>query len=355
MASGFRLVGTDLDSIFDPWHSGWPQASATEFEIAGYGDINQRYATLATGTAAAATDFKTSAGADLNTIFAAYGSTYVRVATQPGNVSGSTAAGLPSGTVTSGTTTCAGTKGKGAYTYTWHIASGSGVTFTAGSSATTAVTGTVPAGQTISGTMYCTISDGVTSANTNTVNWSIQNTTPAFSGAQHVYTSGSGTEVVPTGATNVIIEENGGGVGGGNGITQSGVPKTGYGGGSGAYCRSVYTCSGGQTLAYVVGAGGAAETSGTASTVSSGTLAITTMTAASGTSAQGGTASGGNQANTSGGAGAQPLGSGTAGVPPAGEYYNTGQTAGAGGRGGTGAGNPGSPGVAGYVSFYYPA
>lgn len=179
MASGYDIAsGGDLDTVFAPQHSGWSQAAATEFFDGSGNDLNLRYAVLSTGTAAAATGFVDSAGNDLNTVFAGYGTTGVKVLTQPASVSGSSAAGTPSGTVTSNTTSCAGTKGSGTYTYTWHIASGSGVSFTNPNSATTAVTGTVPASQSTSGTMYCTISDGVTSVNTNTVPWSLQNTSP---------------------------------------------------------------------------------------------------------------------------------------------------------------------------------
>jgi hypothetical protein len=177
MASSFKFQGTDLDLVFAPWHTGWPEASATEFEAIA-GDLNTRYATLATGTAAAATDFKTSSAADLNTIFAAYGTTSVIVATQPSAVSGTSAAGNPNGTVTSGSTSCAGSKGKGSYTYTWYFASGSGASFTSGSSASTEVTATVPSNSSISGTMYCIISDGTTFVQTNTVAWSLTNTSP---------------------------------------------------------------------------------------------------------------------------------------------------------------------------------
>jgi hypothetical protein len=198
MASGFRYQNTDLDSIFAPRYSGWPQAAATEFEIAGYGDIAQRYAVLSAGSAAANTDFRDSALADLATIFAAYGSTGVQVASQPGNVSGTAAAGNPNGTVTTGTTSCAGTKGGGTYTYTWHLASGSGVSFTAPNSPTTAITGTVSAAQSISGTMYCTISDGVTSVNTSVVSWSIRNTSMAVA-TQPVNVSGSQSAGTPSG------------------------------------------------------------------------------------------------------------------------------------------------------------
>lgn len=176
MASGFTVDGIDLDLVLAPWHTGWPQAAATGFEVAGV-DFKNRYATLATGIAPEITGFVTD-GDDLNTIFAAYGTTSVIIETQPGAVSGSSAAGNPNGTVTSGTTTCLGEKGKGSYTYTWHLASGSGVSFTAPTSATTAVTGTVPSNSSISGTMYCTISDGTTSVNTHTVAWSLTNTSP---------------------------------------------------------------------------------------------------------------------------------------------------------------------------------
>jgi len=179
MTSGFRSNGTDLDSIFAVTHSGWTAASASGFQVSG-SDLNTRYAKLSYGSAAGTTGYRTN-GVDINTLFAAAGTTSLIMNTQPSDVSGSSGAGNPSGTVTSGTTTVSASRGNSAaYTYTWHIASGSGVSFTAGSSATTGVTGTVNAGSSNSGTMYCTISDGVTSVNSNTVNWSLTNTTPAI-------------------------------------------------------------------------------------------------------------------------------------------------------------------------------
>lgn len=178
MASGFRVQSVDLDSIFAPRYSGWPQAGATEFEITGYGDINQRYAVLSAGSATANTDFRTSTGADLATIFAAYGTTGVQVATQPSAISGSAAAGSPSGTVTSNTTSCAGMKGGGTYTYAWYIASGSGFSLTTPNSQTCGVTGNIPAGQSVTGSIGCVISDGVTSVYTSVVGCSLTNTTP---------------------------------------------------------------------------------------------------------------------------------------------------------------------------------
>lgn len=178
MASGFRFNGVDLDSVFARRYSGWPQTAATEFEIAGYGDIAQRYAVLSAGNAAPPTNFRLSSGADLNTVFAANGTTNVRVLTQPSAISGTAAAGSPSGTVTSNTTACAGTGGSGSFTYTWHIANGSGFSLTTPNSQTCGITGNVPAGQSVSGGIYCTIFDGVTSINTNTEPCSLTNTTP---------------------------------------------------------------------------------------------------------------------------------------------------------------------------------
>lgn len=116
-----------------------------------------------------------------NTITVSLTNTYrpVAIAAQPSAVSGSSAAGYPSGTVTSNATSCAGEYGNGSYTYTWHLVTGSGVAFTAGGSASTAVDGTVSAASSNSGTMQCTVSDGVSSATTNAVAWSLANTTPA--------------------------------------------------------------------------------------------------------------------------------------------------------------------------------
>ncbi|MDE2098628.1 MAG: hypothetical protein KGL39_15345 [Patescibacteria group bacterium] len=176
-ASGITYNGTDLDSLFAPLHAGWPQAAATGITVSG-SDLNTRYAPISTGMAAAAVPV-TIHGTNLNAIFAGYGTTGLSISLQPGAVSGSAAAGNPSGSVTSSSTSCAAIHGNsGAYSYSWHIATGS-ASPTAASSSTSAVTGTVNAGATITGTWYCTISDGVTSANTSTVAWSLQNTTPA--------------------------------------------------------------------------------------------------------------------------------------------------------------------------------
>lgn len=354
MASGFEHSGTDLDSLLAAWHSGWPQAGVTEFEIGG-SDIRTRYATLATGSAAAATGFRTSTSADLNTIFAGYGTTGVTVGTQPSAISGSAAAGTPSGTVTSNTTTCAaGPQGGPTKTYTWHIANGSGFSLTAPNSATTGVTGVIPAGQTVTGGIYCTISDGVTSTNTVTISISLTNTSPVFSGAQHTYGSGSGTETVPAGATQVIIEVWGpGGTGAfGTGSIAQHDAQYGAGGAAGGYSRSNYSCSGGNTLNYSVG-----TTFGATSTVSSGSLVVTTMTAYGGNqgSLGGNTASGGNAANVVGANGGPGGPTSADGAGASGTGGLKAGPAGAGGHGGFQQGNAGAPGGGGLISFYYPS
>jgi hypothetical protein len=174
MPSGYEVAGgADLDSVLAPFHSGWPQASAVGYSVGG-ANLNARYAPLSTGGAASATGYK-QASADLNTIFAALGSTGVQVGTQPANVSGTAAAGNPSGVVTSSAASCAGSKGGGTYTYTWHT---TGCTATSPSSQSTTFFATVNASSTDSASAFCTISDGVTSINTSTISVTLQNTSP---------------------------------------------------------------------------------------------------------------------------------------------------------------------------------
>ena len=196
MASGFNIArGADLDMVCAPQHPGWPSTSATDFFDSAGNDLNLRYAALSTGSEIASdTGFVLATGSDIRTQFAAYGSTNVHVLTQPTAISGSAAAGSPSGTVTSNTTTCAGTRGGGIYTYAWYIASGSGFSLTSPNSATTAVTGIVSASQTMTGTIYCTISDGVTSVNTDVIPISLTNTSPA--GFNFLLVAGSGGALV---------------------------------------------------------------------------------------------------------------------------------------------------------------
>lgn len=177
-----------------------------------------------------------------------------------------------------------------------------------------------------------------------------------FSGASNftpstVNTTTSGTQTVPAGATNVVIElwGNGGGGGGGGGGRD--------GGGAGGYSRSTYACSGGQTISYTRGAAGTAGSAaggnggtGGTSNVVSGTLTITQMNAngGGGGTAGGGTgggASGGNVVNTTGGSTTTQLG-GT-GI--------TGINGGPHGRGGDAgvAGEPGTQGEIGRLILRY--
>ncbi len=347
MASGYAVAGTDLDSLLAPLHTGWPQASQTHYAVQGT-DLDARYAPLSTGSAPNSTHYAVQ-GTDLSQIFAAAGSTGVQVATQPSNVSGSAAAGNPSGTVTSGVASCAGIKGGGSYTYNWVC---NGCTANSPTSSSTSFSATVNAGSTSTPTAYCTISDGVTSVNTASITASLTNTTPAFTSAQHTYSATSGTETVPTGATQVVIELWGLGGQGAYGTGSVAQHNATYGAGAQAagYCRSVYPCSGGQTLNYDLTTVYQQDSS-----VTSGTLSITTMTAVGGGEAGVtgyGTASGGNQANVTGalgGPGGSTLADGAGGAGTVGVYEGA---EGGGGNGGYGA-VQGAPGGPAFVSFYY--
>jgi len=159
-------------------------------------------------------------------------------------------------------------------------------------------------------------------------------TAPAFVPVVHQYTSGTGaTETVPVGASFVVIQMVSGGASGGHGTSAGG-------GGSGAFnaiggnwngSSSTIAVSGGQTMTYTVGQGGAATGSGAGNpgtattlsgTVTGGTVTMScTAGTAGGVSTGGsggaasytGTAGGGsgNAANVSGGSG--NLGSGAGG------------------------------------------
>jgi hypothetical protein len=228
-------------------------------------------------------------------------------------------------------------------TGSWSVASGQGT-----ATASPAVSGTV-ANATTTVNFSCLITQGginytVSSALSYTQNPPLLRTYTAY---------GAGTETTPTGYTKVTIEI----WGGGGGASYSDGTASWLGGGGGAgYSRSQYTLSGagGDTINYAVGPGGGVNihdngTPGQASTATSGTLAITSMTANGGGGAAangaGGTASGGNQANATGGNGAL---AGTGGAAPAGVYANTGATYGHGS-----AYNYTTNGTSGLVAFYY--
>jgi hypothetical protein len=171
MTINVQKAGTDLDSLLAPIHSGWPAAAATAIQYAG-SDLNLRFAAASSGTAYGTTNLQHN-GTDVGTLFAALGTTNVAV-TSISAVTGSAA----SSSVTSGTTSTTASKGKqSGYTYTWTIATGSGITFTGQSTASTAVSITgLGNGLSNNGTFYCAVSDGTTTTNTNTVAWSLTNT-----------------------------------------------------------------------------------------------------------------------------------------------------------------------------------
>ena len=183
----------------------------------------------------------------------------------------------------------------------------------------------------------------------------------AFTPVVVTHNSGSGTQVAPTGCSNVVIEVWGGGASG-RGVTRF-ATAGGDGGGAGGYARSSYSISGGQTLSYSVGAGGTGPFNGFGaggnSSVSSGTKSITTLTGNGGPNKSGGTGTGGNQANATGGAGSTGQTNGIPGQGGAPVNGIDGNGAGAGGAGAVGntvtpgANTSGDPGYPGRVRFHF--
>ena len=261
--------------------------------------------------------------------------------------------------VTTGSATVSASGGSGAYTYAWSWQSGgTDITITSPTSASTTFSGNgLTEGQQYTGTAQCVVTDGYGQTAAVTVGVSVTYSVPQP--LQHIYTSGSGTETVPSGYNTVVMEIISGGGGGEGGSYNPSTRQSygGTGGDSGTYVRSQYSCSPGQTVSFVVGAGGAGGSggnfgvpgSGGTSSIESGSLTITTMTAPGGNTYN--APSGGNQANTTFNAGA----AGTSTSGGAGGAAQTGVDVGAygaGGRGGYGT-TDGSAGGNGVVSFYY--
>lgn len=189
----------------------------------------------------------------------------------------------------------------------------------------------------------------------------------SFSPTLRTYTTGSGVETAPAGASNVVILAwGGGGAGGSVGRWDTtGAP----GGASGSLSHSSYAISGGQTLNYSVGAGGYYSgntlVNATPSTVTSGSKTITAMNAPhgpSGSTTPGTAGSGGNVENWAGYGGDLSGGmiGGNGGPPRARTVAGTNYAAGGGGLGSDGNDytpgpllTPGGPGDAGMVLFYY--
>ncbi len=158
------------------------------------------------------------------------------------------------------------------------------------------------------------------------------------------YTSGSGTETVPLGATQCVITANGRG---GDGQAGSGITP-GTGGGGGGYFLKTVAVSGGQTFSYTVNS--------TSVTVTSA-APVVNLLANSGqhgtTGGGGGTASGGDT-NTTGGNGASITGGAS---PNGGAAQGTaganGNAPGGGAAGGLPPGDPGGTGASPRLRFFY--
>ena len=186
---------------------------------------------------------------------------------------------------------------------------------------------------------------------------SIQNFygTTAFTPVTNTYTSGSGNETVPSGASSLTLTVVGAGGSGGSSYTDFGsdIYNSGGGGGGAGYSiitRSVVSGDWSTTIAYSVGTSGGVSSTTTGS-LSAGAVSLTGGGGGNGTSADsgsgggggtGGTASGGtNTSGSAGGNGSASMSSGN----PGGAGGASGGTA--YGTGGAGADAPGTAGAVG--------
>lgn len=162
------------------------------------------------------------------------------------------------------------------------------------------------------------------------------NTGTSSSTVTRIYiTPGSFVETVPVGFNTLTIEAWGATGGGGQEFVFGPAESGGGGASSGSYARTVVSVTGlgGDTLNFTVGAHGVFATSnGGASSVSSGTLAITTMTAPGGI--VGGNAVNATVAGSGGPAPANATGGTAANIP--GNSGQAGANNAAGGQGGQG-------------------
>lgn len=172
----------------------------------------------------------------------------------------------------------------------------------------------------------------------------------------HIFNSGSGTETVPNGASQVVVECWGGGGGGQTSISFE------HAGGGGGYCKktmAIIPANWGSSISYSVGASGAA---GNPSGTGGGQTTVSTygLTANGGSGGKngvsptpGGTASGGD-VNTTGGSSTGSF-SETGGNSPNGGSGGgpgvNGQTPGGGGGGALGGGVLSGSGANGRVTF----
>lgn len=186
-----------------------------------------------------------------------------------------------------------------------------------------------------------------------------------FDPVTRTYTTGTGaTETVPAGASQVLITMHGGGS---SGAFRNQSTPGANGGGGAAYLAKTIAVTGGNTMTYTVGAGGAVRTtlgqnSGTASQVS-GTVfgGSLTLVAGGGSGLNGGTASGGDtNTNGDGGVTGEPgvsNGAGGSAAPPGGGSGGSANGGNAGFPGGGGGGgnipDQGGAGGGGRITFYY--
>ena len=209
----------------------------------------------------------------------------------------------------------------------------------------------------------------------------IAGTTGGAGAGVNDFSSGSGSIVIPTGATGATIEVWGAGGGGGFGTVTDifggeflyePQDNPGGGGGGGAYVKTVVALTApdaGKTILYTVGAAGTGGTIGDAvggaggqSVAYAGTYALPEMTATGGfggyggigiygsQQGAGGVASGGNTTNTNGNGGAVFTQAGAAAI--------AGDNSLVGGAGGTGGdpvegGDAGQPGSSGRVRIVF--
>lgn len=160
------------------------------------------------------------------------------------------------------------------------------------------------------------------------------------------YTTGSGAETAPSGATQVVIKVNGDG---GNGQKNTSPGPPGTGGGGGGNSVKTLAVSGGQTFNYNASSGTKTVTTGSGPAVS---LSVTSGNHGIAGGA-GGTGSGGDT-NTSGLDGAQPTGGSSpngGAIQPA--LGGAGNSPGGGGGGNTLSGGPGGTGAFGRIRFSY--
>lgn len=171
---------------------------------------------------------------------------------------------------------------------------------------------------------------------------------------------GAGTETIPNGASQVVIEIWGAGGKGGNG--DAGIPAAGGGGGSGGYVRKTFSLTPtdwGKTFSYFVG-----FASGGNTTAAQGTFGTAFSLAANGGTKGQDAVSGGNQGagGAASGGDVNTPGNGSGGVVRAGAgapngggnvAAGVGSTPGGGGAGGSLGGGPGSAGANGRAKFSY--